>query len=77
VPDYRAYIVGPDGHFKNVRVFAAVDRDEATKSALQLVDGHAVELWEGEQWIGTFEPDKGGGAPRFKRLRMARRRTTE
>lgn len=68
--DYRAYIVGPDGQFKNVHAFEARDRGDATKVALQLVDGHAVELWEGDQWIGRFEPDNSGGFPSLSPRRM-------
>jgi hypothetical protein len=71
MPGFRAYIVGPDGHFVDVREFVATDRGEATKVALGYVDGHPVELWEGQDWIGTFTPSKNGGNPSFKRLRRA------
>jgi hypothetical protein len=72
VPGYRAYIVGSDGHFIGVHEFIAPDRGEATKIALGYVDGHPVELWEGEDWIGTFKPSPTGGLPTFKRLRRVR-----
>ena len=76
MPDYRAYIVGQDGQFLNVKVFAATDRGEATKIALGYVDGHSVELWEGGDWIGTFKPTNSpGGNPIFKRLRRERKPT--
>jgi len=42
--EYRAYIIGEDGHFIRV-VHIICDDDEAAKeSAKQLVDGHDVEL---------------------------------
>ena len=67
VPDYRAYIVGPDGHFIGMHEISAADRSEATSAALKLVDGHPVSLWEGEEWIGTLKPGNPGCAPIFKR----------
>jgi hypothetical protein len=55
MPDYRAYLIGSDGH-----IFQGVDLDmpddeAAMVAALQLVDGHDVELWEGARKIGKFE----------------------
>ena len=67
MPDYRAYIVGPDGHFVGVHEIAASDRSEATSIALKFVDGHPIELWEGEEYIGTLKPGNFGSAPIFKR----------
>ena len=72
MPDFRAYIVGPDGHFIGVHAFAASDRSEATKNVLAFVDGHSVELWEGPEQVGIFKPVKGGN-PIFKRFRLTRR----
>jgi hypothetical protein len=43
---YRAYTVGPDGHFTNSHEFFAENDDEAFERARQFVDGHDVELWE-------------------------------
>lgn len=45
MPDYRAYIVGHDGHFKTFEVIVADDDDQALKLANKLVDGHDVEVW--------------------------------
>lgn len=72
--DYRASILGTNGQTINVHDFKARNRGDATKVASHLVDRNAVELWEGQRWIGTFEPDKRGGAPRFTFLHTARRR---
>jgi hypothetical protein len=73
VPDFRAYVVGPDGHFLGVHEIEATDRGEATKIALGYVDGHPVELWEGAIWIGTFKPSPTDGVPLLKRLRRERK----
>ena len=54
MPDYRAYIMGPDGHVQN-RVELRCDDDvEAIRLARQLVDGHDVELWQLDRHIETF-----------------------
>ena len=73
--DYRAYIVGPGGQFINVHAFVAVDRSEATKVAITYVDRHPVEVWQGEEWVGTLTPAKRGG-PIFRRQRMLRKPRT-
>jgi hypothetical protein len=54
MPDYRAYIMGTDGHVQN-RVDLQCDDDvEAIRLAKQLVDGHDVELWNLVRYIDTF-----------------------
>jgi hypothetical protein len=46
VIDYRAYIVGNDGHFETFVVVAAECDESAVKAAQKLVDRHAgVEVW--------------------------------
>jgi hypothetical protein len=55
MPEYRAYIVGHDGHFSEAVPLVCVDDDEAMKKAKQLVDGHDVELWQRDRKIATFE----------------------
>jgi hypothetical protein len=77
VPDYRAYILGPDGHFIGVREFAAADRAEANKVALSLVDKRTLELWEGKECIGTFTPRKIVSNPSFKHFHFRRTRPTK
>ena len=47
--DYRAYILGVDGHrFVKVKDFSSDQADDAAalSAAKQLVDGHEVELWD-------------------------------
>jgi hypothetical protein len=48
MPDYRAYVVGLDGHFIDSIELECADDSEAMKQAEQLVDGHDVELWQRE-----------------------------
>jgi hypothetical protein len=51
---YRAYIIGTDGHFLRAIELVCPDDDSAKEYAKQLVDGHDVELWQGECKIATF-----------------------
>jgi hypothetical protein len=52
--EYRAYLVGPDGHIQS-RVDLICEHEEAAKEqAKQLVDGHDVELWHLDRKITTF-----------------------
>jgi hypothetical protein len=53
--DYRAYIIGRDGHFQNSVSLDCGDDDEAKDQAKQLVDGHDVELWQRDRKIAMFE----------------------
>ena len=54
--DYRAYLIDADGHIET-RVDLDVQSEAAAREkAKQLVDGHAVELWDGATKIARFEP---------------------
>jgi len=52
--DYRAYIIGPDGHVQSRVDLQCTDDVEAIKLAKQLVDGYDVELWQLDRHIETF-----------------------
>ena len=52
--DYRAYILGPDGHVQNRLDLQCDDDVEAIKLAKQLVGGCDVELWQLDRKIETF-----------------------
>jgi hypothetical protein len=54
MPDYRAYLVGDDGHFEAVSLVCDDDAD-ATEKAKRLVDGHDVELWQRARKIARFD----------------------
>jgi hypothetical protein len=60
MPDYRAYIVGIDGHFNSIRTeFLHNHPDDTTaiEAAQKLVDGHDVELWDRDRFVGRFSPE--------------------
>jgi hypothetical protein len=50
--DYRAYIIGMDGHIIEAKYLSPhADDTSAIGAATQLVDGHDVELWERERLV--------------------------
>ena len=53
--DYRAYIIGIDGHFIKAIELVCPDDDTAKEYAKQLVDGHDVELWQGDRQVEKFK----------------------
>jgi hypothetical protein len=57
--EYRAYVVGPDGHFLRSHTFVAVTDNAAFEHARNLVDGHDVALWSGARFVAKLKsPDK-------------------
>lgn len=53
--EYRAYIMGADGHILNRIDLRCADDDDAKEQAKQLVDGHDVELWQLGRKIAEFK----------------------
>lgn len=55
MPEYRAYIVGHDGHFRASEIIVAEDDKRAVRIAEKLVDGHDVELWHLDRKIKVLK----------------------
>ena len=53
--DYRAFVIGADGHIRDRFEFWAEDDDAAKEQARQLVDGHDVELWHQTERIAQLK----------------------
>ena len=53
--EYRAYILGSDGHIQNFKQIVSADDDAAIAEAEQLVDGHDVELWQGDRKVALLK----------------------
>ena len=52
--NYRAYLVGSDGHIV-LRLDLDCDDDETAKGkAKALVDGHDIELWDGARILDVI-----------------------
>jgi hypothetical protein len=54
--DYRAYIVGEDGHFSDCEARSCKDDRTAIEWAKQLAAGRVIELWCAERFVAKFEP---------------------
>jgi hypothetical protein len=55
MPEYRAYLIGEDGHFQDAVPLICADDAEAMEKAQRLVDTRDVELWERARKVATFE----------------------
>ena len=53
--EYRAYVIGLDGHIELRVDLFCFDAEAAKERARQLVDDRDVELWQGEHRIETFK----------------------
>jgi hypothetical protein len=53
--DYRAYLVGSDGHFYEAVALVCADDAEAIQKAKKLVDHREVELWQLDRKVATFK----------------------
>ena len=53
--EYRAYVVGSDGHVKLRVDLICADDDAAKERAKALVDGHDIELWQLDRKIAEFK----------------------
>ena len=54
--DYYAYLIGIDGRVSKRVPIVCDDDEEAKRFAKQMVDGHALELWQESRKIAKFEP---------------------
>ena len=57
MPEYRAYTVGSDGHYRSSEIFDAPDDNAAVKIARKLCVGHGVELWMLDRKIAILPPE--------------------
>jgi hypothetical protein len=49
--EYRAFIIGLDGHIIGVEPIVCASDEEAIERARLLVKGHSVELWSGARLV--------------------------
>jgi HJR/Mrr/RecB family endonuclease len=56
--DYRAYIVGKDGHFEAAEIIVAPDDETAVEAAKKLVNGSGVELWDLDRKVAVLPASK-------------------
>jgi len=53
--EYRAYTVGPDGHFVGFEPLVCADDADAIKRAQQLLSSQDIELWCGARFVIRLE----------------------
>ncbi len=51
---YRAYILNEEGRISGFRELLCADDDEAKRQAVQLLDGHDIELWQEGRLVSTL-----------------------
>jgi hypothetical protein len=54
MPEYRAYMVGPDGHFLGYEPLICNDDAEALEKATRLAGRYPVELWCGPALVSSI-----------------------
>jgi hypothetical protein len=72
--DYRAYILGVDGHrFVRVKEFSSDMPDDAAalSAAKQLVNGHDVELWDCGRLVARLSSDGEVSSPELAPLMVS------
>ena len=58
MPWYRIFKLSKDEHIESPpRVIVAKDDEAALKEARQLLDGHALEVWDEKRKVGRLEPE--------------------
>ena len=51
MPEYRVYFIGRDGHFLGAIDIQAASDQHAIATALELREGHEVEVWESTRFV--------------------------
>ena len=59
MPDYRAYVVGNNGHVLKRYDFQSPDDAAALEHARQHVTDKDVEVWQLDRAVGTLRPKAG------------------
>jgi hypothetical protein len=52
---YRAYFLDSEGHITFVRVIDCADDDSARREGEKLLDGRAIEIWDGNRPVHRLE----------------------
>jgi hypothetical protein len=54
--DYRVYVIGLDGHFVKAVELDRANDSAAIETAEQFIDGHDLEVWQGDRFIVRLVP---------------------
>jgi hypothetical protein len=53
--EYRAYLLGRDGHIQGFEPLSCSDDAAAIVAAKRFIGSHGVELWQGHRRVVTLE----------------------
>jgi hypothetical protein len=56
--EYRAFVIGPDGHVMLRHDLSALDDEAAKQFAQRYVDGHDIEVWQLDRRIAILPHEK-------------------
>jgi hypothetical protein len=76
VPEYRAYIIGQDGHFYRAVNLDCADDADASEAAKKLADGNSVELWQRDRMLRSSSTRQKAKSSPTRRFRSSRRPLT-
>ena len=54
--DYRAYSIGPDGHFSDCEARSCEEDSDAIEWAKRLVKNHTIEIGAASDFVAKIEP---------------------
>jgi hypothetical protein len=49
--EYRAFVIGKNGHFTGLKEFTAANDEAAVDRARQMIDGADLELWQLDRFV--------------------------
>ena len=52
--EYRAYLIGSDGHIRQCFELVCDGDADAKERTKQLINGHDIELWQGTRRVAIF-----------------------
>lgn len=53
---YRVFRLNHDGGIDSAEIISAQDDDEVQKIAQAMANGHGIDLWERNRFLGSYPP---------------------
>lgn len=58
MPEYRAYIIGEDGHIVSAHPLICDDDAAAAEQATAFLVDRSIEIWSGDRFVIRLYPDR-------------------
>jgi hypothetical protein len=68
--EYRAYLIGRDGHIQGYEPLSCADDAAAVAAAKPLIGSHGVEIWQGARRVVTLEASQHQPIKSVRRTRV-------